>query len=246
VRPGTNTRQIWDPRTKEAIDTIETDFPITAVAASEAGHELYSGGVDPDIKVWDLRKKVETHSLLGHLDIVTSLQASPDGQMLLSNSMDNTARTWDIRPFAPGNRLVNTFDGSVAGIERTLVRATWDPESKKIAAGSGDRTVTIWDANNPSKLLSKLPGHKGTVTDVRFHPTEPISKSTVFLFECRLPSYGMTVSRALVPRQWHGVVLLRLKVSFIQVLSLRSLGAPSKMTTALSTPTSQAPYLPWI
>lgn len=150
------------------------------MAASEAGHELYSGGVDPDIKVWDLRKRAILHSMLGHADIVTSLQASPDGQMLLSNSMDSTVRTWDIRPFAPGNRLVNTFDGAPAGAEKVLIRASWDPESKKIAAGSGDRTVVIWDANNPNKLLSKLPGHKGTVTDVRFHPIEPISKSTLF------------------------------------------------------------------
>ncbi|KAH0548030.1 hypothetical protein GP486_008228 [Trichoglossum hirsutum] len=87
---------IWDPRQKEAIEFIETEFPVTAIALSEVGNELYSGGIDNDIKVWDLRKKAVAYSLLGHTDTITSLNVSPDSQTLLSNSMDSTVRTWDI------------------------------------------------------------------------------------------------------------------------------------------------------
>lgn len=43
---------IWDPRVKEAVDYIETNFPITAVAIGDSGTELYSGGIENDIKVW--------------------------------------------------------------------------------------------------------------------------------------------------------------------------------------------------
>ena len=168
--------QVWDPRTKDAVLYIESDYPVTAVAAAEAGHEIYTGGIDPDIKVWDMRKREVSHSLISHADIITSLQVSPDAQLLLSNSMDNTVRTWNIRPFAPGQRLVHTFDGATRGLDMTLVRASWSPDSKKIAAGSGDGSVVMWDASNNGKLLSKMPGHKGTVNDVRFHPSEPISK----------------------------------------------------------------------
>lgn len=38
----------------------------------------------------------------------------------------------------------------------------------------------IWDVDT-RKLLYKLPGHRGTVNDVRFSPVEPISKSFCFL-----------------------------------------------------------------
>ncbi|KAK3059290.1 hypothetical protein LTS18_011207, partial [Coniosporium uncinatum] len=106
-----------------------------------------------------------------HTDTVTSLEVSPDSQTLLSNSHDSTVRTWDIRPFAPANRAVKSYDGAPIGLEKNLLRASWDREGKKVAAGSGDRSVVVWDAGS-GKLLHKLPGHKGAVNDVRFSPRE--------------------------------------------------------------------------
>lgn len=167
---------IWDPRQKDALDFIETDFPVTAVALSEAGNEIFTGGIDNDIKVWDIRKKAVVYSLVGHNDTITSLEISPDSQSLLSNSHDSTVRTWDIRPFAPADRHIRTFDGAPVGLEKNLIRASWDPTGARIAAGSGDRSVVVWESKT-GKLLYKLPGHKGTVNDVRFSPNdEPISK----------------------------------------------------------------------
>ena len=169
---------IWDPRQKEAVDFIETDFPVTAVALPEAGNEIYSGGIDNDIKVWDTRKLEVVYSMTGHTDTITSLEVSPDSQALLSNSHDSTVRTWDIRPFAPADRHMKTYDGAPTGIEKNLIRASWSPKGDRIAAGSGDRTAVVWEAKS-AKLLYKLPGHKGTVSDVRFSPAdEPISKYT--------------------------------------------------------------------
>jgi len=167
---------IWDPRTKNAADYIETEFPITAVAISEAGNEIYSGGIDNDIKVWDIRKKAVVYSMLGHRDTVTSLRLSPDSQSLLSYAMDSTARTWDIRPFAPTERHIRTFDGAPTGIEKNLIRASWGADGKQLAAGGGDGTVVVWSSDD-GKLLYKLPGHKGTVNCAEFSPgKDPISK----------------------------------------------------------------------
>ncbi|RMD44873.1 hypothetical protein DV735_g372, partial [Chaetothyriales sp. CBS 134920] len=168
---------IWDPRQKAAVNYIETEFPITAVALAEQGHEIYSGGIDNDIKVWDARKLALTYTLGGHTDTVTSLQVSPDGQTLLSNSHDSTVRTWDIRPFAAVNRAIQTYDGAPAGMEKNLIRASWAPDGNRICAGAGDRTAVVWDTKT-TKLLYKLPGHKGSVNDVRFCPDgEPIIAS---------------------------------------------------------------------
>ena len=167
---------IWDPRQKQAVDYIETEFPITSIAVAEAGNELYSGGIDNDIKVWDMRKKAVVYNMMGHADTVTSLEVSPDAQVLLSNSHDGTVKTWDIRPFAPTDRHMRTFDGAPPGLDRNLIRACFDSVGDRVAAGSGDRSVVVWDART-SKLLYKLPGHKGSVNDVRFAPgDEPLRK----------------------------------------------------------------------
>lgn len=160
---------IWDPRSKQAIDYIETSYPVTAVCLAEAGNELYSGGIDNDIRVWDLRAKKESYTLTGHTDTVSSLALSPDSQTLLSNSFDSTVRTWDVRPFAPPNRAVRVFDGAVAGREQNLIRACWDGEGARIAAGGADGTATVWESKS-GKMLHKLPGHKGSVNDVRISP----------------------------------------------------------------------------
>lgn len=170
---------IWDPRQKRSIEDIGTEFPITSIALAEAGNELYSGGIDNDIKVWDMRKQSVVYTMTGHTDTVTSLQPSPDTQALLSYSHDGTARTWDVRPFAPVDRQIKSYVGAPPGLERNLVRASWNSKGDRIAAGSGDGTAVIWDAQS-AKLLYKLPGHRGAVNDVRFAPGgEPISKQGI-------------------------------------------------------------------
>ena len=184
LRSGRNTNdslQIWDPRQKKAVDYMETDYPITAVAMAEAGNEIYTGCIDNDIKVWDLRKKEVAYSMKGHTDTICSLQVSPDAQYLLSHSHDSTVRTWDVRPFAPKDRHVKTYDGAPTGIEKNLLKASWDRTGQRIAAGSGDRSVVVWEART-GKLLHKLTGHKGAVNDCRFSP----SNDNISKFSCNI------------------------------------------------------------
>ena len=91
--------------------------------------------------------------------------------------------------------------GAPAGFENTLLRGAWskDDDGRRVAVGGADRTVCIWEVES-GKVLYKvrigrtlylstfscpvqLPGHKGTVTSVDFHPKEPISEYYSF---CRL------------------------------------------------------------
>lgn len=50
--------------------------------------------------------------------------------------------------------------------EKQLLRCSWSRDGRRVAAGSADRTVCVWDAAD-AKLLYKLPGHQGTVLQVR-------------------------------------------------------------------------------
>ncbi|KAI8065511.1 WD40-repeat-containing domain protein [Gongronella butleri] len=183
------TIQIHDPREKHATQSLESKYQVTSVAISEAGDIVYAGGIDNDINVYDLRKQQSMYSLTGHLDTVSGLALSPDGSHLLSNGMDNAVHMWDVRPFAASNRCVRTFEGAPHGFEKNLIRPAWSTDGSQIVCGSADRSVVIWEVAT-AKILYKLPGHRGCVNDVDWHPKEPIVMSastdkTIFLGEVK-------------------------------------------------------------
>lgn len=68
-------------------------------------------------------------------------------------------------------RVYRSLTGAPSGFEQTLIRCAWSRHDNggRIAVGGGDRTVTVWEVET-GKILYKLPGHKGTVTGVDFHP----------------------------------------------------------------------------
>lgn len=179
--------KLWDMRSKRSVQTLEAPAPVTAVGFSAAGDQVYSGGVDSDVSVWELRKSAVSLRLQGHGHTITGLRLSPDGAHLLTNSMDNSLRVWDVRPFAPANRCEKVLHGHQHSFEHNLLRCDWSPDGAHVAAGSSDRVVYIWDAET-CELQYALPGHKGSVNDVAFHPKEPIvgsagSDRVVFLGE---------------------------------------------------------------
>ncbi|TFK28996.1 WD40 repeat-like protein [Coprinopsis marcescibilis] len=161
---------------KQPIATLDIGCPVTAVAWSQDGANLYIGAIDNEIHVYDLRKQQEVYSLGGHTDTPTSLALSPDGCFLLSPSLSSQTIVHDVRPFSPSaTRIHRTLLGAPAGFENTLLRGAWSKEDggRRVAVGGADRAVCIWDVES-SRILYKLPGHKGTVTAVDFHPKEPI------------------------------------------------------------------------
>ncbi|XP_057657306.1 U5 small nuclear ribonucleoprotein 40 kDa protein [Diorhabda carinulata] len=168
-----NTVRIWDVRKKQSVSSINTTYQTTAVCFSDTAEQIFSGGIDNDIKVWDVRTKELLYALRGHTDTVTGLSLSNDGSYLLSNSMDNSIRIWDVRPYAPVDRCLKVFSGHQHNFEKNLLRCAWSPDGSKVTGGSADRFVYIWDTTS-RRIIYKLPGHNGSINDVKFHPNEPI------------------------------------------------------------------------
>ncbi|CAA2999748.1 U5 small nuclear ribonucleo 40 kDa [Olea europaea subsp. europaea] len=167
------TAKLWDMRQRGSIQNFPDKYQITAVSFSDASDKIYTGGIDNDVKVWDIRRSEVIMKLQGHQDMLTGMQLSPDGSYLLTNSMDNTLRIWDMRPYAPQNRCVKILEGHQHNFEKNLLKCGWSPDGSKVTAGSSDRMVHIWDTTS-RRILYKLPGHTGSVNECVFHPSEPI------------------------------------------------------------------------
>jgi Prp8 binding protein len=92
--------------------------------------------------------------------------------------MDSSVGCWDIRPFVENenNRFELNYEGVHHGAEKNLLRCSWSSNQEMISCGSADRTVRIYDSSN-ANMLYCLGGHKGSVNEVIFHPTEPIIAS---------------------------------------------------------------------
>jgi Prp8 binding protein len=186
------TCMIWDSRTKYHQNEIRHEYQVTSVTISNDSNYVYTGGIDNIIRRFDLRTNdipVDDMKLIGHLDTITGLSISPDGSKLLSNGMDSRLYTWDIRPLVENNsrRLEKSYDGVHHGAEKNLLKCSWSPDGERIACGSACRNVHIWDTLT-TEILYKLPGHKGSVNEVIFHPNEPIiascsSDGTIYLGE---------------------------------------------------------------
>mmetsp|Transcript_5149 Transcript_5149/g.20546 ORF Transcript_5149/g.20546 Transcript_5149/m.20546 type:complete len:388 (-) Transcript_5149:97-1260(-) len=177
--------RLWDPRQRLPISSFEMDYQATAVAISESGEMVFAGGVDGVIVAQDARKQGEVFRLEGHSDIITGLSLNPMGSHLLSNACDHTLRSWDVRPFCAGYRMEKIFRGHRHGSDRNLLKCAWSRDGEQVACGSADRVVRVFDEPSAMELYA-LPGHRGTVNDVAFHPKTNIlvsasSDKTLFI-----------------------------------------------------------------
>lgn len=173
----TKTSFPWDVRKKTSAQKFQFKYQQTAVTFAEGDNHLYIGGIDNDIKVYDKRTMSVTYKLIGHGDTVTGLALSPDGTTLASNAMDSAIRLWDVRPYCKTpTRMLRLLKGHEHSFEKTLIRVAWTPDGRRIGSGSADQYVYCWEAKS-GRILYKLPGHKGSVNDVDFHPIEPIISS---------------------------------------------------------------------
>lgn len=152
---------VYDAHTgDEAFQLVETNDTVRTIAFSPDGSKIASGGLGPDIRLWELGTG-------GHLTIpssqthgFTAFDFSPDGSMLASGGKKGTLKLWET---ATGQELAD-FTVGQASIE-VLV---FSPDGRTLASCSGDR-ISLWDiATNTRRATFK--GHKAKISALVFSP----------------------------------------------------------------------------
>lgn len=131
------------------------------------------GGSDRKVKLWKIEdSECCSATLLGSNASITSIDIETDS--LLASSNDFATRVWTLN----NNRLVRTLTGHSAKV----MSAKFLGVPNKVATGSHDRTIKIWDVNPGCCLRTYFAGR--SCNDIVYNSYTVISGHTDSVIRC--------------------------------------------------------------
>ncbi len=175
--------KVWDAEKGQELLSVKWQGRLSDICFSPDGKRLacsragdrYAGEMkvsDAEIKVWDAQKGQELLSLKLPTSGPACVCFSPDGKRLATGSNDQTVRVWDAQK---GQELLvlkghTTGRSALLGQPLTFISSVcFSPDGKRLASGSADRTVKVWDVEKGQELFT-LTGHTDILRSICFSP----------------------------------------------------------------------------
>ena len=165
---------LWDVQTQKAIGMplIGHQGAVVSVAASPVEPILVSAGRDGSIILWDISTGQVTNTLYqGSPGTIWRVAFSPNGQTLASagclqlttrgNCEHGEIRLWDM---STGQQLGQ----SLVGHQDVAWALTFSPDGKKLASGSRDGTIIVWDLDLNSWIKRSCDIANRNLTDIEW------------------------------------------------------------------------------
>ncbi|BFG35377.1 WD repeat-containing protein VIP3 [Prunus yedoensis var. nudiflora] len=151
---------------------------VTSVAAHPSGHIAASASLDSFVRVFDVDSNNTIASLEAPPSEVWQLRFNPQGTMLAVAGGGSASvkiwdtTTWNLVATLSIPRPEGTKPTDKSSSKKFVLSVAWSLDGRRIACGSMDGTVSVFDADR-GKFLHHLEGHFMPVRSLVFSPVEP-------------------------------------------------------------------------
>jgi WD40 repeat protein len=129
--------QLWETACGERRGTLRGHSrAVLTLAYSPDGRLLASGDFGGAVKLWDMDEEKERATLTASGNEIAALAFSPDSAML-AMAVDSAVQLWDVNT----GHLVARLEGHAAKVKCLA----FSPDGKRLATGSYDQTVRLWE-----------------------------------------------------------------------------------------------------
>ena len=168
-----------------SIRSFSHNDKLWSIAFSPDDDALATACDDQIVRVWDVETGQVRRALHGHSGWIRAVAFSPDGQTLASGSSDRTVRLWTLAAAPSSDHAASQSDNDLAGHSAQSASSTpncqvlrghegfvfalaYHPDGRKLASGSADKTVRLWDlaADLPRHGTPLVSRHDGAVSNV--------------------------------------------------------------------------------
>jgi len=159
--------RLWDAETGREIRTFEKPTASAlGVAFSPDSRWLASGWGDGMVRIWDTRDPAsKARELGGHIGMVRCVKFLPDGRLASAGGswLGSQFGEVKIRDLATGRVL------DLRGHTDLVVDLDYSPDGRRLATGSMERTIKLWDTTTGEEVFT-LRGHTAGLICVAFSP----------------------------------------------------------------------------
>eukprot|EP00884_Botryococcus_braunii_P018248 jgi/Botrbrau1/5106/Bobra.0128s0017.1 len=137
--------KVWDLRNGYCVATSPYHSACSTLRFTVDGSQIVSGHLDGTLRFWDVRIGKVVHELTGlHNGNITSVAVGHRGGVVLTCGRDHVLKLVDLKTY----RVQAAFRAPGFTVSSVWCRACLGPDDKFLAAGSGDGSLFVWEAQS--------------------------------------------------------------------------------------------------